>query len=156
MKKICKKLILTKTTLLGIIQYYVKDKQSITIFILKNKNLIIKIKYNINNKEGVIVQVKNRGDEKLDFKELEEKNMINIIYQVQDKKIDEILKKTDENVKDKLKKINLEKIMEDSNCAKEFNKIEDNYNIIITEYNKEMYKQGFIDGVNLILNCLKD
>ena len=36
------------------------------------------------------------------------------------------------------------------------NKIEENYNIKITEYNKEIYKQGFIDGVNLILNCLTD
>lgn len=33
--------------------------------------------------------------------------------------------------------------------------IEDNYNIKITKYNKEMYKQGFIDGVNLMINCLK-
>lgn len=32
--------------------------------------------------------------------------------------------------------------------------IEDNYNIKITKYNKEMYKQGFIDGVNLIINYL--
>ena len=49
--------------------------------------------------------------------------------------------------------------MNDSNYGKElkevFNKIEDNYNMRITEYNKEIYKQGFIDGVNLILNCLK-
>ena len=32
--------------------------------------------------------------------------------------------------------------------------IEDNYNIKITKYNKEMYKKGFIDGVNLMINCL--
>ena len=53
-----------------------------------------------------------------------------------------------------------QKIVKNSNDAKElneiFNKIEDNYNIKITEYNKEMYKQGFIDGVNLILNCLEN
>ena len=86
--------------------------------------------------------------------------MINILYQVQDEKIDEILKKTDKKLNDKLKKINFKEIEDNSNCEQELkeilNKIEDNYNIKITEYNKEMYKQGFIDGVNLILNCLKD
>ena len=96
----------------------------------------------------------------MDFKNLKEKNMINILYQVQDEKIDEILKKTDKKLNDKLKKINFKEIEDDSNCEQELkeilNKIEDNYNIKITEYNKEMYKQGFIDGVNLILNCLTD
>ena len=96
----------------------------------------------------------------MNFKDLKEKNMINILYQVQDEKIDEILKKTDKKLNDKLKKINFKEIEDDSNCEQELkeilNKIEDNYNIKITEYNKEMYKLGFIDGVNLILNCLKD
>ncbi len=96
----------------------------------------------------------------MNFKDLKEKNMINILYQVQDEKIDEILKKTDKKLNDKLKKINFKEIEDDSNCEQELkeilNKIEDNYNIKITEYNKEMYKQGFIDGVNLILNCLID
>ena len=92
-------------------------------------------------------------------KDLKEKDIINIIYYAQEEKIDKILKKADERLEDKLEKINLERIIEDSNCAKElkevFNKIEDNNNIKITEYNKELYKQGFIDGVNLIVNCLK-
>ena len=96
----------------------------------------------------------------MNFKDLKEKNMINILYQVQDEKIDEILKKTDKKLNDKLKKINFKEIEDDSNCEQELkeilNKKEDNYNIKITEYNKEMYKQGFIDGVNLILNCLTD
>ena len=55
--------------------------------------------------------------------------------------------------------IDLEKIIKSSNyeieLKKVFNKLEDNYNMKFTEYNKEFYKQGFIDGVNLILNCLK-
>ena len=92
-----------------------------------------------------------------DFKE---KDIINIIYQAQEENIDEILKKADERLKEKLEKIEIERILEDSNCAKElkeiFNKIEDNNNIKITEYNKELYKQGFVDGVNLILNCLEE
>ena len=96
----------------------------------------------------------------MDFKNFNEKNMINIIYQLQDEKIDKILKNTDKTINNKLKEIDFEKIVKNSNDAKElneiFNKIEDNYNIKITEYNKEMYKQGFIDGVNLILNCLEN
>ena len=95
----------------------------------------------------------------MNLKNLKEKDIINIIYYAQEEKIDKILKKADERLKGKLEKINLERIIEDSNCAKElkdvFNKIEDNNNIKITEYNKELYKQGFIDGVNLIVNCLK-
>lgn len=91
---------------------------------------------------------------------LKKEDMINIIYQSQEEKIDKIIKKVDENIKEKLEKVNLEKIIEDSDCAEQlkdtFNKIEDNYNIKITEYSKGMYKQGFIDGVNLILNCLKE
>ena len=91
------------------------------------------------------------------IKKFKEKDIINIIYQAQEEKIDEILKKADERLKDQLEKINLERIMEDSNNAKElkevFSKIEDNNNIKITEYNKELYRQGFIDGVTLILNC---
>ena len=94
------------------------------------------------------------------IKDFKEKDIINIIYQSQEEKIDEILKKADERLKNKLGEINLERIMEDSKCQKElkevFNKIEDNNNIKITEYNKELYKQGFVDGVNLILNCLEE
>ena len=85
-----------------------------------------------------------------------EKDMINIFYQAREKKIDEILKKAEERLKNQLKEIDLEKIIENCNSEKKlkdlFDKIEDNYNIKITEYNKEIYKQGFIDGVILILN----
>ena len=45
----------------------------------------------------------------MNFKDLKEKNMINILYQVQDEKIDEILKKTDKKLNDKLKKSILKK-----------------------------------------------
>ena len=94
------------------------------------------------------------------IKDFKEKDIINIIYEAQEENIDEILKRADEKLKDKLEKIDIERIIEDSNCAKElkeiFNKIEDNNNIKITEYNKDLYKQGFIDGVNLILNCCEN
>ena len=96
----------------------------------------------------------------MNLKNLKEKDIINIIYYAQEEKIDKILRKTDENIKEKLDKVQLERIIKNSNNEKDLkeilNKIEDNYNIKITEYNKEMYKQGFVDGVNLILNCLKE
>ena len=95
----------------------------------------------------------------MNLKKIEEKDMINIIYQAQAEKIDEILKNVDQKLKNQLKVIASERIVEDSNCkeqAKEMlNRIEENYNIKITEYNKEIYKQGFMDGVNVILNCLR-
>ena len=34
------------------------------------------------------------------------------------------------------------------------NKIEENNNIKISYLSKKIYKQGFIDGVNLLLECL--
>ena len=96
----------------------------------------------------------------MDFKELKEADVINLIYQARAEKIDEILKNVDEKLKGRVKTVEIKRIIEDSNCEKqltnELNKIEDNYNMKITKYNKEMYKQGFVDGVNLILNCLKD
>ena len=96
----------------------------------------------------------------MDLENFREKDIINTIYYGQAEKIDEILKKADGNIKDNLENVKFERIIEDSNCGEQlkevFDKIEDNYNIKTTEYNKEMYKQGFIDGVNLILNCLKE
>ena len=75
---------------------------------------------------------------------LKEKDIIEIIYNSQEEQIDKIIKKVNKEIKEELKTINKEAA------------IEDNYNIKITKYNKEMYKQGFIDGVNLMINCLKN
>ena len=89
---------------------------------------------------------------------LKEKDIIEIIYKSQEEQIDKIIKKVNQEIKEELKTINTETIMENTNNPKElkeiFNKIEDEYNIKISKYNKEMYKQGFIDGVNLMINCL--
>ena len=88
------------------------------------------------------------------------KDMMRLIYKAQEEKIDNIIKKINREVKDEIKTINLEKILNDSNNYKElqeiFGKIEDNYNIKITKYNEEMYKKGFIDGVNFMLNCFEN
>ena len=89
---------------------------------------------------------------------LKEKDIIEIIYNSQEEQIDKIIKKVNQEIKEELKTINTETIMENTNNPKElkeiFNKIEDEYNIKISKYNKEIYKQGFIDGVNLMINCL--
>ncbi len=89
---------------------------------------------------------------------LKEKNIIEIIYNSKEEQIDKIIKKANKEIKEELKTINTETAIGNSNNPKElkeiFNKIEYNYNIKITKYNKEMYKQGFIDGVNLMVNCL--
>ncbi len=87
------------------------------------------------------------------------KDIIEIIYQAEEKELDGIIKKSDEKIKDKIKNINTKEIIEKSDNQKEIVKmlenIEENYNIKIGEYIKEFYKQGFIDGINLMLNCLK-
>ena len=92
-------------------------------------------------------------------KRIQNKEMIKTVYKAQEEVIDQIIKKINKETKEQLKEINIEKIMEEAknpNEVKEiFNKIEDNYNIKISKYNEEIYKQGFIDGVNLIINCLK-
>ena len=95
----------------------------------------------------------------MEEEKLKEKDIIEILYKSQDEKIDKIIKKVNKEISEELKTINTETVIGNSNNPKElkeiFNKIEDNYNIKITKYNKEMYKQGFIDGVNLMINCLK-
>ena len=92
-------------------------------------------------------------------KRIKNKEMIKPVYKAQEEVIDKIIQKINKETKEQLKEINIEKIMQEAknpNEVKEiFNKIEDNYNIKISKYNEEIYKQGFIDGVNLIINCLK-
>ena len=93
------------------------------------------------------------------MEKLENIDMIKKIYEVELENIDKIIKKSNKEIKDYLKTINLEKVIGESNTPNELRKIfkdiEDNYNIKITKYNEEMYKKGFIDGINLIINCIK-
>lgn len=92
-------------------------------------------------------------------KYIKEQDIINYIYIAQEDNINKKIMKINQEVKDEIKDINIEKVIESSSNIKELRKIfsvvEDNYNIKISRYNEEMYKQGFIDGVNLILNCLR-
>ena len=88
-----------------------------------------------------------------------EKDMIEMIYNAEESNIDNLIKKANKRIKEEIKDISVEKILKDNEDSKELKeileKIEENYSIRIAQYNKEMYKKGFIDGVNLMINCLK-
>lgn len=79
------------------------------------------------------------------------------IYLSQEEKIDEIIKEAKNELNNKLIKTNKEIILEKYN-NKELNdlinKIEENNNVKISYLSKKIYEQGFIDGVNLLLECL--
>ena len=85
--------------------------------------------------------------------------IIKKMYKGEEDKIDNIIKDANKEIKDELKVINIENIIDNANNPREIrnilNDIEDNYNIKITKYNEEMYKLGFMDGINLIIECLK-
>ena len=85
--------------------------------------------------------------------------IIKKIYKGEEDKIDNIIKEANKEIKDELKVINIENIIDNVDNPREIrnilNDIEDNYNIKITKYNEEMYKLGFIDGINLIIECFK-
>lgn len=90
---------------------------------------------------------------------MKEKNIIELIYKMEEKELEEKIKQANRKIKDQIKDINIKSLLEDtskpSELTKAFEKIEENYSIKIAEYNKEFYKQGFMDGVNLMINCLK-
>ena len=82
------------------------------------------------------------------MEEMKYKDMIELIYQAEEKTLDE-----------KIKDINIDKLIENTSKPNDLNKalekIEENYSIKISQYTKDFYKQGFIDGVNLMINCIK-
>ena len=91
--------------------------------------------------------------------QLKNKDLIQLLYYMQGETIDNIIKKCNIKIKDELKAINLEKIIGNSENPRDlreiFNDIEENYNIKISKYNEELYKTGFIDGENLMINLLE-
>ena len=93
------------------------------------------------------------------MEEMKNKDIIELIYNAEEKILDEKIKQANKKTKEKIKDINVEKLLENSSKPTELKKtlerIEENYSIKISQYNKEFYKQGFIDGVNLIINCVK-
>ncbi len=93
------------------------------------------------------------------MEEKKEKDIIELIYQAEEEILDKKIKQVNKRVKDQIKDIDLEKILEgtleQTQVSKVRNQIEENYSIKIAQYNKEFYRQGFIDGVHLMINCLK-
>lgn len=93
------------------------------------------------------------------MEEIKYKNMIELIYQAQEKILDEKMKRANRKVKEQIKDVDIKGTLEEAakpnELQKVFERIEENYSIKISEYNKEFYKQGFLDGVNLMINCLK-
>ena len=91
--------------------------------------------------------------------DLKYRDMIELIYQAEEKILDEKIKKANKKTKEKIKDIDIEKLLENTSKPNDLNKalekIEENYSIKIAQYTKDFYKQGFIDGVNLIINCIK-
>ena len=91
---------------------------------------------------------------------IEYKDIIELIYKAEEETLDNKIKEVNKRVKDKIKDINIEKLLDGrttkSEITKIFETIEENYSIRIAEYDKEFYKQGFIDGVNLMINCCKN
>ena len=94
------------------------------------------------------------------MEEIKYKNIIEIIYNAEEKILDEKIKQANKKIKEKIKDIDIENILENTSKPKELKnileQIEENYSIKIAQYNKEFYEQGFIDGVNLIINCTKE
>ena len=93
------------------------------------------------------------------MEDIKYKDIIELIYQAEEKILDEKIKQANKKTKEKIKDINIERLLENTSKPEElkkaFDRIEENYSIKIAQYNKEFYKQGFIDGVNLIINCTK-
>ena len=93
------------------------------------------------------------------MEEMQYKDMIELIYQAEEKILDEKIKQANKKIKEKIKDINIDKLLESTSKPNDLNKalekIEENYSIKIAQYTKDFYKQGFIDGVNLIINCMR-
>ena len=83
------------------------------------------------------------------------KDMIEKLYKSQEDIINEKIREPDRKIEYKIKDINYTNINNESEVEKILEIVEENYNIRIGEYLKELYKQGVIDGINLMINCLK-
>ena len=80
--------------------------------------------------------------------EFDKESLLEKIYDMQIDKLNEIIKEKSKDLN--LEKVNIEEISE-QNKYSVIDKLEENYSIKISEYSKEFYKQGFIDGVKLIM-----
>lgn len=74
--------------------------------------------------------------------------MLEQIYYERKEEIDKTIKKALQNIEASLIKIDNNDINENSNI---YNILEENYNIKLSSICKEIYLQGFKDGINLML-----
>ena len=85
-----------------------------------------------------------------------EKDIIENIYQSKYEELDEkIIKKIKENKNKffKIKELEIKDIKIKNQIEEQIKKIEENNNIKNAIIKEEMYKQGFKDGINLIILC---
>lgn len=95
--------------------------------------------------------------------EIEIKDLIESFYNSEYENLDKIiikceksekmkeLRKSEENLWKEFKEKNK---IENEILSSTKEKIENNENKRLSIYNKIMYKQGFIDGINLLINCI--
>lgn len=74
--------------------------------------------------------------------------MLEQIYYERKEEIDKTIKRALQNIEASLIKIDNNDINENSNI---YNILEENYNIKLSSICKEIYLQGFKDGINLML-----
>lgn len=74
--------------------------------------------------------------------------MLEQIYLERKEEIDKAIKRALQNIETNLIKIDNNDINENSNI---YNILEENYNIKLSSICKEIYLQGFKDGINLML-----
>ena len=74
--------------------------------------------------------------------------MLEQIYYERKEEIDKTIKKALQNIEASLIKIDNNDLNENSNI---YNILEENYNIKLSSICKEIYLQGFKDGINLML-----
>lgn len=77
------------------------------------------------------------------------------VYESQISNLDNIIKNVNKEIDMKLKKINIKNIKSETDIIEIMNSIEENFNIKISRYIEEIYKQGIKDGVNFIIYCQK-
>ena len=106
------------------------------------------------NKNKIKKQTKIKTIERRGNMEFENEDIISKIYEAQENKLDEIIKEKSKEIQGNLNNIEFEEITEE-NKKEIFSKIEENCSIKIASFTREFYKQGFMDGVNLMISCLK-
>ena len=95
----------------------------------------------------------------MEFK-IEYENIIRNLYNSREEKIDEIIKKLEKDIKSEIKEVSLEDLVDNKDdiegLKKVYDKIQNNYEIKISKYCESIYEQGIKDGVNLMIDCLKN